>query len=103
MTVVIDKVAASAKTEAPVSVAARARAKSLWTGSLYQPRTPIYPKLAHGKWRMIKWIVLVATLSIYYVVPWIRWSAISTIHRARCRWSSAKEANQRPARALCLT
>lgn len=57
----------------PVSVAEKARARSVWSGSLYKPRTPIYPKLVHGKWRNIKWALLVATLTIYYVVPWIRW------------------------------
>ncbi|HET9161801.1 MAG TPA: cytochrome c oxidase accessory protein CcoG [Caulobacteraceae bacterium] len=40
---------------------------------LYKRREPIYPKLAHGRWRNIKWAVLVATLAVYYVTPWIRW------------------------------
>ncbi len=41
--------------------------------SLYKKRVKIYPKLAHGRWRKIKWIVLVVTLAIYYLLPWIRW------------------------------
>jgi cytochrome c oxidase accessory protein FixG len=41
--------------------------------SLYKKREPIYPQLVHGKWRRIKWAVLVLTLGVYYVVPWIRW------------------------------
>ena len=40
---------------------------------LYANRKKIYPKLAIGKFRTIKWIVMVATLGIYYAVPWIRW------------------------------
>lgn len=42
-------------------------------GSLYAPRVKIYPKRAHGTFRTIKWIVMAVTLSIYYLVPWIRW------------------------------
>jgi cytochrome c oxidase accessory protein FixG len=42
-------------------------------GSLYAPRVKIYPKRAHGQFRTIKWIVMAVTLSIYYLVPWIRW------------------------------
>ena len=41
--------------------------------SLYAPRVKIYPKRAHGTFRSIKWIVMAVTLSIYYLVPWIRW------------------------------
>ncbi len=40
---------------------------------LYKSREPIYPKLAHGKFRKIKWALLFVTLGIYYVLPWIRW------------------------------
>lgn len=32
----------------------------------------IYPKLARGKFRNVKWIVMLVTLGIYYVLPWIR-------------------------------
>jgi cytochrome c oxidase accessory protein FixG len=41
---------------------------------LYKKREPIYPKLAHGRYRTIKWAVLILTLGIYYVTPWIRWA-----------------------------
>ena len=40
---------------------------------LYAKRQQIYPKLAHGKFRMVKWIVMAGTLSIYYLLPWLRW------------------------------
>jgi cytochrome c oxidase accessory protein FixG len=39
----------------------------------YQARVPIYPKLVHGTFRKLKWAVMVVTLGIYYLVPWIRW------------------------------
>jgi cytochrome c oxidase accessory protein FixG len=41
--------------------------------SLYAAREPIYPKLVHGKFRSIKWIVMIVTLGIYYGLPWLRW------------------------------
>ena len=74
MTVVIDRVnrPQPATREAPVSAAAKLRAKGAG-GGLYKPRQPIYPKLVHGRWRAIKWALLVVMLTIYYVTPWIRW------------------------------
>ncbi len=41
--------------------------------SLYAKRTKLYPKLAHGFFRNIKWFALVVLLGIYYITPWIRW------------------------------
>ncbi len=40
---------------------------------LYKSRVPIYPKEVHGLYRNIKWAMMAVTLSIYYLVPWIRW------------------------------
>ncbi len=58
-----------------MSAAAAARAKAGGGGGgLYKPRTPIYPKLVRGKWRNIKWALLVVTLAIYWGTPWIRWA-----------------------------
>ena len=59
--------------EKATSAAAKARAKGSSGGKLYKPRTPIYPKAVRGFWRRIKWAVLIATLGVYYVTPWIRW------------------------------
>ncbi|RAK52524.1 cytochrome c oxidase accessory protein CcoG [Phenylobacterium deserti] len=56
----------------PVSAAERVRQKKA-AGDLYQARVPIYPKLVHGRWRAIKWALLIGTLAIYYVTPWLRW------------------------------
>ena len=40
---------------------------------LYKKREPIYPKLVHGQFRMIKWVLLWVTLAVYYILPWLRW------------------------------
>ncbi len=41
--------------------------------SLYAAREPIFPKRVSGKFRTLKWVVMIVTLGIYYVTPWIRW------------------------------
>ncbi|MEO0981433.1 MAG: cytochrome c oxidase accessory protein CcoG [Pseudomonadota bacterium] len=40
---------------------------------LYAKRRQIYPKLAHGKFRMLKWAALILALAVYYILPWVRW------------------------------
>jgi cytochrome c oxidase accessory protein FixG len=40
---------------------------------LYAARKKIFPKRASGTFRQFKWLVMLVTLSIYYLVPWIRW------------------------------
>jgi cytochrome c oxidase accessory protein FixG len=39
----------------------------------YQPHKKIYPQSVKGTFRRVKWIVLVITLGIYYLTPFIRW------------------------------
>ncbi len=41
--------------------------------SLYAPRKKIHPQRAKGKFRTIKWFMMLFTLGIYYITPWIRW------------------------------
>jgi cytochrome c oxidase accessory protein FixG len=41
--------------------------------SLYAEHVKIHPKRAHGRFRTAKWFVMAVTLSIDYLVPWIRW------------------------------
>jgi len=41
--------------------------------SMYKGRDKVYPKLAHGTFRRLKWLVMLGSLSIYYLTPWIRW------------------------------
>jgi cytochrome c oxidase accessory protein FixG len=40
---------------------------------LYKKREQIYPKLAQGFYRNLKWAAMIVLLGIYYVTPWIRW------------------------------
>lgn len=40
---------------------------------LYKSRVPIYPKEVVGRFRSVKWAAMAVTLSIYYLVPWLRW------------------------------
>ncbi|MEL7092499.1 MAG: cytochrome c oxidase accessory protein CcoG [Pseudomonadota bacterium] len=41
--------------------------------NLYAAREPIFPKRVSGPFRNLKWAVMVVTLGIYYLTPWIRW------------------------------
>jgi cytochrome c oxidase accessory protein FixG len=43
------------------------------TPSLYAPREPIFPKRVSGFYRNLKWWIMLFTLGIYYLTPWIRW------------------------------
>ncbi len=40
---------------------------------LYAPREPIFPRRVSGRFRQLKWWIMVVTLGIYYLTPWIRW------------------------------
>lgn len=40
---------------------------------LYAARKKIFPKRAKGTFRNFKWLMMVLTLSIYYITPWLRW------------------------------
>jgi cytochrome c oxidase accessory protein FixG len=40
---------------------------------LYANRVRVYPKTVHGLVRRIKWAILIACLTIYYLLPWLRW------------------------------
>ncbi|SFR09261.1 cytochrome c oxidase accessory protein CcoG [Poseidonocella sedimentorum] len=41
--------------------------------SLYAARVPIFPKRVSGTFRRLKWGIMLVTLGIYYLTPWIRW------------------------------
>ncbi|MCP8894611.1 cytochrome c oxidase accessory protein CcoG [Shinella daejeonensis] len=41
--------------------------------SLYAARKKIFPKRASGQFRRFKWLVMLVTLGIYYITPWVRW------------------------------
>ena len=40
---------------------------------LYAARKTLYPQKVNGTFRRIKWGVLVATLGVYYLLPFVRW------------------------------
>jgi len=40
---------------------------------LYAKRKKVYPQGTHGTFRTIKWVVLIATLGVYYLLPFVRW------------------------------
>lgn len=40
---------------------------------LYASRKKIYPQAIHGRFRNIKWAILVVALLVYYFLPFVRW------------------------------
>ena len=41
--------------------------------SLYKKRVRIHPKRVNGFFRTLKWWIMIGTLGVYYVTPWLRW------------------------------
>ncbi|MEO1733981.1 MAG: cytochrome c oxidase accessory protein CcoG [Pseudomonadota bacterium] len=41
--------------------------------SLYEAREPIFPRRVYGNFRNLKWAIMIVTLGIYYITPWLRW------------------------------
>jgi cytochrome c oxidase accessory protein FixG len=41
---------------------------------LYAARKKVYPQSVDGTFRRIKWAVLIVTLGIYYLLPFVRWN-----------------------------
>ena len=39
----------------------------------FEKRRKVFPRQIDGAFRRFKWLVMVVTLAIYYVTPWIRW------------------------------
>jgi cytochrome c oxidase accessory protein FixG len=56
-----------------VAEAAPVRAPVVPDPALYAPREKIYPQRVHGTFRRIKWAILLVTLGIYYLLPFVRW------------------------------
>ncbi len=40
---------------------------------LFAAREPIFPRQVSGFFRRLKWVILILTLGVYYVTPWLRW------------------------------
>ncbi|PIE16503.1 MAG: cytochrome c oxidase accessory protein CcoG [Rhodobacterales bacterium] len=43
------------------------------TPKLYAAREPVFPKKVKGKFRQLKWGILIVALGVYYIGPWLRW------------------------------
>ncbi|MDF0601065.1 cytochrome c oxidase accessory protein CcoG [Psychromarinibacter sp. C21-152] len=41
--------------------------------ALYAAREPVFPRRVKGNFRTFKWVVMILTLGVYYLTPWIRW------------------------------
>jgi len=41
--------------------------------SLYEAKATVHNQRIDGRFRRLKWLIMIVTLSIYYVTPWIRW------------------------------
>ncbi len=40
---------------------------------LYAAHEPVFPRRVKGRFRRLKWLIMVVTLGIYYITPWLRW------------------------------
>jgi len=40
---------------------------------LYQERIPIFPRSVKGRFRRLKWGVLILAYGVYFLLPWLRW------------------------------
>jgi cytochrome c oxidase accessory protein FixG len=40
---------------------------------LFAKQQRIYPQRVWGRYRKVKWLVMLVTLGIYYLAPWLRW------------------------------
>ncbi|MBU6165552.1 MAG: cytochrome c oxidase accessory protein CcoG [Alphaproteobacteria bacterium] len=43
------------------------------TSDLYTKRAPVFPRVVNGRFRRLKWAVMVLCLAVYYITPWLRW------------------------------
>uniref|UniRef100_Q07M13 4Fe-4S ferredoxin, iron-sulfur binding domain protein n=1 Tax=Rhodopseudomonas palustris (strain BisA53) TaxID=316055 RepID=Q07M13_RHOP5 len=59
--------------KSPLAQCRRPMTETNIEGPLYAPRTKVYPQAVHGRFRRIKWSLLAITLSIYYLLPFVRW------------------------------
>ncbi|HSP00796.1 MAG TPA: cytochrome c oxidase accessory protein CcoG [Thioalkalivibrio sp.] len=48
----------------------------------YQPRIPIYPRSVKGRFRGLKWGILVLAYGVYFLLPWLRWTREHGAHQA---------------------
>src|SRR5690242_10860849 len=56
-----------------MNVVARTGAEDDGEQPFYKPHAKVYPQKVRGTFRRAKWAVLLVTLGIYYLTPFIRW------------------------------
>lgn len=39
----------------------------------FEARRKVFPKSVNGPFRRLKWAIMVVTLAVYYITPWLRW------------------------------
>lgn len=49
------------------------RSPEVPASAFYAKRRSVFPKAVRGRFRSTKWAVMIVTLAIYYVTPWLRW------------------------------
>jgi cytochrome c oxidase accessory protein FixG len=49
---------------------------------LFEERIPIYPRSVQGRFRTMKWLILVLAYGIYFILPWVRWQRESGVDQA---------------------
>jgi len=54
-------------------VEAAAELDEVEPGPLYEAAKKVYPRYVAGFYRQVKWAALVATLGVYYLLPFVRW------------------------------
>ncbi len=47
-------------------------AQQVSSPALYKAREPVFPRRVSGPFRTLKWWLMLFTLGIYYITPWIR-------------------------------
>lgn len=52
------------------------------SSSLYETRTHIYPRSVSGRFRSLKWAVVVLAYGVYFLLPWLRWSRETGVDQA---------------------
>jgi len=57
---------------AAVNDPARNRIDKEMALQLYAAREPVFPRRVKGRFRTLKWWIMLVTLGIYYITPWIR-------------------------------
>lgn len=43
------------------------------TSGLYRKRESVFPRVVKGRFRQLKWAVMIFCLAVYYITPWLRW------------------------------